>query len=107
MWFEQLLWCFEKSFPDAQKGLYVYWKHTLETLSFGNIICVWKQKMYIGNIHWILEPKIGYWKHKKAFGNINCILETYLLYWKHRFVYWKHCIWKHKNDNANNAYGMA
>ena len=34
--------------------------------------------MYIGNIHWILETKIGYWKHKKAFGNIICILETSL-----------------------------
>ena len=58
--------------------LHVYWKHTLETLSFGNIICIWKQKMYIGNIHWILETKIGYWKHEKAFGNIICILETSL-----------------------------
>ena len=28
---------------------------TLETLSFENIICIWKQKMYIGITHWTLE----------------------------------------------------
>ena len=44
---------------------HVYWKHTLETLSFGNISFAWKQKMYIGNMHLILETKIGYWKHKR------------------------------------------
>ena len=39
-----------------QIWLFVYWKHTLETLSFGSIICFWKQKnVCIGNIHWILE----------------------------------------------------
>ena len=67
-------------------GLHVYWKHTLETLSFGNIICIWKQKMYIGNMHWILETKIGYWKHKKAFGNIICILETSLSFGNTRIL---------------------
>ena len=30
--------------------LYVYWKHTLETLSFGNIICIWKHGLDIGNM---------------------------------------------------------
>ena len=67
-------------------GVHVYWKHTLETLSFGNIICIWKQKMYIGNMHWILETKIGYWKHKKAFGNIICILETSLSFGNTRIL---------------------
>ena len=35
--------------------LHVYWKHTLETLSFGNIIRVWKHNLYIGNITFMLE----------------------------------------------------
>ena len=36
-------------------GLHVYWKHTLETLSFGNIIFIWKHGLDIGNKNWILE----------------------------------------------------
>ena len=35
--------------------LHVYWKHTLETLSFGNIIFIWKHGLDIGNKNWILE----------------------------------------------------
>ena len=69
----------------------IHWKHCRLETSFA-----------FGNMDWILETKIGYWKHKKAFGNITCILETLVLYWKHKIVYWKQCIWKHKNEN--NAY---
>ena len=42
--------------------LNVYWKHTLETLPFGNIILFWKQ------IFIILERSTEYWK--------KCRLET-------------------------------
>ena len=69
----------------------IHWKHCRLETSFS-----------FGNMDWILETKIGYWKHIKAFGNITCILETLVLYWKHKIVYWKQCIWKHKNEN--NAY---
>ena len=47
---------------DFSKGLHVYWKHTLETLSFGNIILDWKHGKDIGNINRILETYKGYWK---------------------------------------------
>ena len=55
------------------------WKHTLETLSFGNIICIWKQKKYIGNIHLIL-PIFQY-----HIGNIRIRLETNSAYSKNHF----------------------
>ena len=57
--------------------LYVYWKHTLETLSFGNIILDWKHGKDIGNINRILETYKGYWKQNQDIGNIQIRLETY------------------------------
>ena len=41
---------FEFLFEVLFDRLYVYWKHTLETLSFGNITFIWKNT-YIGNIY--------------------------------------------------------
>ena len=60
-------------------GLHVYWKHTLETMSFGNIICIWKHGLDIGNKNWILETYIGYWKRKLDIGNITLV-------WKHIYI---------------------
>ena len=36
-------------------ALGLYWKHTLELLSFGNIICIRKHGLDIENGNWILE----------------------------------------------------
>ena len=58
-------------FEKHTDRLHVYWKHTLETMSFGNIICVWKQKIYIGNIKRRLETYSGYWKHHSEFGFVS------------------------------------
>ena len=60
----------------GNRWLYVYWKHTLETLSFENIIFIWKHGLDIGNKNWILETYKGVWKHKLYIGNIRFILET-------------------------------
>ena len=58
--------------------LNVYWKHTLETLPFGNIILFWKQ------IFIILERYTEYWK--------NVDWKQNLYNWKY-MVFWLEVKW--------------
>jgi len=38
MWFEQLLWCFEKSFPDAQKVILMFLKLPFKVIGRSRLI---------------------------------------------------------------------
>ena len=75
--------------------LHVNWKHTLETLSFGNIILDWKHRLDIGNKNRILETLKAFGNISLYIGNIKGVWKHKSVYWKHKSMYWKHCIWKH------------
>ena len=61
----------------------IEWRDTAPCITetyVGNIV-VWKHQLRF-------ETPIGYWKHKSDIENIKSV-------WKRKFLYWKHCTWKH------------